>query len=622
MSNFINPYNFIPLGRERAKAYEEKGTLTGVIEYSLYTKTPLFIPNTSNNKTFQTGNVLDHKSYDFFSYTDLSDQSKTYEKEYFKPVIPGSEIRGMLRSNYEILTNSCMSVIDNDIILSKRTEETFLPALIKKNKNGTYDLYEAEDCLWRTEGENNNVDELDWKEEYNTRKCYRQKNYPEGCEVSFNKVKREGRCKPLAQMVSRKKGKEGMVGYVIKGEDGPKMNQKGEKHCCHIFQLKGKTPFSKRISLDTLDKVLQEYKKKGEHEYKEYQEELEKFKKSRNEKYFPVYYSKIDRRLMLSPACITREIYQNKLKDMIKSFGSCTEKGNLCPACALFGTLGDHFQVSSRIRFSDLSSNCEENVSACYDKIITLLPLSTPKLNNMEFYLQRPEKAWFWTYDYYIDSNGKTIPYQPQINGRKFYWHQIGVTLPRGVEKNNQNITIRPVKKGIIFTGKLYFQKLTEEELKTLLWLLNTGDNGLLKEKKHGYKLGTAKPLGLGSVAMSVDQVRLREVYVDRKNHTIHMEDNIKYKTFGEEENFDPKVVEYFKIMTSFEAVDGEKVCYPILNGKNRAETKGYEWFVKNHKKYNRKKHKLANMTNKRNEMLFGEYMKAMEPELQRVDLF
>ena len=46
MAKFINPYNFIPIGSKKS-GNAGKGELSGVIHYSVLTKTPLFIPNTA-----------------------------------------------------------------------------------------------------------------------------------------------------------------------------------------------------------------------------------------------------------------------------------------------------------------------------------------------------------------------------------------------------------------------------------------------------------------------------------------------------------------------------------------------------------------------------------------------
>ena len=113
MRGFVNPYNFIRFPKEKAKAYEDTDIHTGVIEYTVTTKTPLFIPNSSSDHAFKESEVKDHKSYDFFSYTEL-ETDRTYDNEYHVPVIPGSEIRGVVRQVYETLTDSCMGILNVD----------------------------------------------------------------------------------------------------------------------------------------------------------------------------------------------------------------------------------------------------------------------------------------------------------------------------------------------------------------------------------------------------------------------------------------------------------------------------------------------------------------------------
>ena len=79
MERFVNPYNFIKFPEEKAQAYTEEDWHTGIIEYSITTKTPLFIPNSSSEKAFKaTDNAQEpeHKSYDFFSYTELSEEER------------------------------------------------------------------------------------------------------------------------------------------------------------------------------------------------------------------------------------------------------------------------------------------------------------------------------------------------------------------------------------------------------------------------------------------------------------------------------------------------------------------------------------------------------------------
>lgn len=635
---FINPYNFFPLGKKRAVTEELAGEkLTGVIEYSLLTKTPLFIPDTNNDKVFPT-TVEEHKSYDFFTYTNRVGCTGTYENDRKKPVIPGSEIRGMLRANYEILTNSCMSVLDTDKILSRRSSQTFEAGLLRRNADNTYDLLKATDCLWRTKGPNNPKDEQRWKTEYGGRKCYIQKDFREGQKVYFSYVKRSaernGRsflCKPLAMCVSTEKcDKSKTEGYLIKGEASPKTRT--EKHCCHIFTLEGAGKIEqKNISIKVLQRSLDKYCQNNSDSYKEYAEQWNKFTMGDGEKanrYFPVYYSKLTKDteyVMLSPACITREIFKNQLREVAAEYKSC-EESPFCPACSLFGTMGKQTVVSSRIRMTDLISSEED----CYDSIITLPELGSPKINNMEFYLQRPCDAVFWTYDYYTDQNGKIHLWDnPRLNGRKFYWHQLNLKIPEDVKHTNRNKTIRPVKKGIKFKGKIFFNGITKRELSELLWLINCGDKKEIGKKNYGYKLGAAKPLGFGSVALDVDVVKIRNI-IKNEGGVSYQEEVLEERgqTFWSDEclarEIQEEILPMFRIMTQFDYLKDKKISYPMTKEqleKSDYVQNGYEWFTQNHYFYDNRKRRKKNISSKREEMRFREYMEAMSPELRSISL-
>ena len=150
---------------------------------------------------------------------------------------------------------------------------------------------------------------------------------------------------------------------------------------------------------------------------------------------------------------------------MLKEHKSCDCKDSLCPACALFGTLGKSFQVASRLRFSDAYltgdslEKYNDDPASLYENVVTLSPLSSPKLNNMEFYLKKPDDAWFWTYDYYIDSKGEVHVAQGELNGRKFYWHNMNPKLD-DQEVNALNTTVRPVSTGVQFRGRLFFDSV------------------------------------------------------------------------------------------------------------------------------------------------------------------
>ena len=76
------------------------------------------------------------------------------------------------------------------------------------------------------------------------------------------------------------------------------------------------------------------------------------------------------------------------------------------------------------------------------------------------------------------------------------------------------------------FTGKVYFDEISEKQLNQLLYILMYTSDG-----KHGYKLGTGKPLGLGSVELNVEDpsdVSIR-MFSESGYRSTHKEDLEKY---------------------------------------------------------------------------------------------
>jgi CRISPR/Cas system CSM-associated protein Csm3 (group 7 of RAMP superfamily) len=98
------------------------------------------------------------------------------------------------------------------------------------------------------------------------------------------------------------------------------------------------------------------------------------------------------------------------------------------------------------------------------------------------------------------------------LRGRKFYlhqpnWSQGANAAWRSSDRDNQNRSIKDwVKPGTKFTAKIQVTNLNEAELGALLWLLNLGSDG-----NHFLKIGGGKPLGFGSVKVTVKNLDLRD---------------------------------------------------------------------------------------------------------------
>ncbi|OPY65763.1 MAG: RAMP superfamily protein [Syntrophorhabdaceae bacterium PtaU1.Bin034] len=124
---FIKPYDKVDrVSRLTGHDRFRQGRITGRITCTLKTLTPLIIPDSEGIQTDATG----HKMCKFFSVAG-------------KPMIPGSEIRGMISSVYEALTNSCFRVFDEEKYLTRRVQpkkgaksSELVPGIIVWGQNG------------------------------------------------------------------------------------------------------------------------------------------------------------------------------------------------------------------------------------------------------------------------------------------------------------------------------------------------------------------------------------------------------------------------------------------------------------------------------------------------------
>lgn len=621
---FVNPYIFYP-GPDEKTSYEEykdkKEYLTGKITVEIKTKTPLFIPHSGTEKTFKVPNAPEeHKSYDFFTYSEAREGMPLSEKNAAKPVIPGSEIRGMVRSVYEALTDSCFSAVNEDALLYKRTNDYYKPALIWKERSGRY--YLMTDAEVRS-----------YKLNFN--KMNGLEGLKDGQKVLVSIELKDGRTKTIPPFkvtdISKQKRDKLKEGFLIKGESGPS-GLKNEKNNYIVISPQPVTasrgnaktvPVSlSKESLDSLEHILSSYKdervnkhmKKGHKGYQDYAEAWKAFKEG-NEGYFPVYASKVGAAgryyYYLSPACITKEAYQNTIGKILGNHGNlkpCSDPSDLCPACSLFGMAAKNGTKASSIRFADAkcAMKTDGDYSSCYMNPVTLQELSQPKVSSTEFYLLRPEDAAFWTYDYKVvyDKDGKSklelCGNEVNIAGRKFYWHSKVDESDKAffpqVKANERNKTVRPVKSNITFTEDIYFDRISRTQLDQLLMILN-----ISREGKWGYKLGSGKPLGLGSITMNVTGCDIRMIGMDEESRSI-VYSSQKYEDYFMEKMpvFDPERESYEQFhfeknnvdlllrIADFHAADGFTVTYPVTQAQLRAVqrgkalTEGFKWSVAN----------------------------------------
>ncbi|MBW2030883.1 MAG: TIGR03986 family CRISPR-associated RAMP protein, partial [Deltaproteobacteria bacterium] len=178
----------------------------------------------------------------------------------------------------------------------------------------------------------------------------------------------------------------------------------------------------------------------------------------------------------------------------------CKNPDTLCPACRVFGWVwdsppkeADRVAYAGRVRFSHgvLTHSAAELPET------TLAILSTPKPTTTPFYLLNSEGQPDATVNY--DTDGA------RLRGRKFYRYQ-GQANPDEYQRNeasDQNRTVRStLLPGATFTFTLDFENLAPLELGALLYALEL-------EEGMFHRLGYAKPLGFGSVKVTVESVQI-----------------------------------------------------------------------------------------------------------------
>ncbi len=516
----VNPYNFVRLGNGVKRNSVKKGDNTGVIRCRLITRTPLSIPD----MPLSTGGPKEHKVSGFIKVDG-------------NPIIPGSEIKGVIRSAYETLSNSCLSVNNNNI-LSARSSAVRNPGILRYEADGWH-LYEASEK------------KLPYGYHHNECECNEPNTF-------------------IRQWMNHK---------YVKGPDGKSRPLRKEGKIEVSYQF---TTSFKEIHVKNLADSVSDYNEAcRKYASNENEKKLSKYIVYADEiinKCYTVYYQNYSADgqnfVYLSPARISRSVFRKKVDDLLGEYRHCTDPDNLCDACRLFGMIGDgknkgsnnkKSAVSSRVRFCDAVI---EN-SPKY-KTATLKELSGPKISSVEFYSQAKNMNSLWTYDY----DGVSL------NGRKYYFHHDNNDYSTD-ERTNRNMTTELIDKGAVFSFDIFFENITDRELKELVWVLAIGENN--PDGKQMHKIGHGKPLGLGSVKITVDSVKKRTF---DSESLVYSEENISPEELLSENPFDENA-DYFRDfmnITDFTYLNGKKVAYPYgeENKNGKCSTGTLTWFKAN----------------------------------------
>jgi len=562
---FLNPYNFVrPLPENKSKDEDKVDIkllgrcappphdrfigLTGKITCELTARTPLFISDSEFVKDHRSG----HKSYRFFRLDN-------YGKEEY--TIPSTSLRGMLRSVFEAVTNSCFSVFEGGLLGKREHPEKYntgtlmagfiiqipakdneKPGIIRKMN--FYKLphsmfvryknrpdYNGKKVLVKID--NNSIKEI---------KEYTQEDHSDKYTVGYLKTSGEG--------LPGKKRNE----YVFI-DDGSAEDYELPYGTYHNYIIANKNNrFQNTKSLKIGDTI-----------------------------WFRALANKVTE---LGFSQIYRKPFKRSINDLLGQFSHpCSCYDNLCPACRLFGWAAQNPQEdATKVSYAGRIKISHAKITRCNGVLaeFPLAILSTPKPTTTFFYLLENGKP-----DFNVNYNSPAA----QLRGRKFYRH-LNVAeeqefIRTDKKKDDQNRTVRDaLKPGAKFSFDIEFENLAPVELGALLWSIEM-------EEDMFHKLGLAKPLGFGSVKLGVKKIKILKT---RERYSSIVDDG--WKTVGSEKKrnwiktFKAAMEEkYDKNFDSLENVRDLKailsstelpVHYPRSSETPDPDGRNFQWFMNN----------------------------------------
>ncbi|MEG3755227.1 TIGR03986 family type III CRISPR-associated RAMP protein [Psychromonas arctica] len=527
------PYHFVPLSKwiympnwahlvSHDHPFEDG--VSGIIEYTLTNKTPLCVGAEQVKGSDKISEVK-------WARTPSNDPNKLGT-----PVIPGSSLKGMIRSVLEIASFGKFNAIDDqhfsfrDIsskshylkdIITKKGNEVQAGWIKYDEENNTWHFSESDVCKLKHESINQALKKKIYNNDTSIEKYEKVKlsteytaniSEPKGVQMNrwadeFNKGKTVGHCvftnKRILGKGSPSDYEFSYFFYNKKTQNKISVNSQVQ----HLFN--NHRSITAIIDNDEIDQV--EYLQKH----------------ANPEHGIPVFALKKDSEIhSLGFARMPRVSYQNGTQDLVKAHNQAhSADAYFDMAELMFGTLRDKaLSLKSRITFSDASLTTSEHRSTSNSVI-----LSSPKATFLGGYIQQNSSEKYNDYD-----NNKSI-----LSGWKRYpiKDEFKENETSTIKTNKVKSKLEMLEAGSEFSGRVVFHNLKQEELSALLWCLTLGNSDF-----NYHSLGHGKPLGAGATQFKISDksfykentkkesecIKLAEIVNDFEQHMnrVHYKEN------------------------------------------------------------------------------------------------
>lgn len=589
-----NPYNFIPFDTPMKEAGAVSGfssfqNINGSITCKLTSETPLLI-------------------------AQLIDKGPSEKLQFYKEgdtyIIPGSSLKGMLRSVLEAVTNSCFSIFDGTKLdyrhttIAKKLKAGMIISMPHNNNFGEIRLMER-GWIAMDNKKNKVVGIVGGKEK--TEKTFNLAVVPASTKsggevwVSYEKIEK---------YITQRRGKR----VEIKGEfylitDISAFQKKG--YVKGIYKITGKSIENKkreRVFFYPTDEVRYKFSSQEEKDYNYIiEQQFDRWSKLDNssKNYFDfreqgelrehtlVYFEPEEdekKAKNISRVEVPRIRYEKSRQDLLpRAYHKCTDRENLCAACKLFGFVEGENSMAGRISISDAKLVTTPLVASA---AIPMKVLATPHPTSYNFYLRDPnDLTTVRNYDgcKIEDNKGKIRESDiddVELRGRKFYYHHpdstdqsyYKVNPQHDIPKSQYNLAI-PLLKDNVFEFEVRFRNLSKFDLGLLLYCLSLED-----DLRH--KLGMGKPIGFGTVRIEIKSLFIDEIPFQ------------KYKTFDftlpdvkeKQQEYKDYFKDQVKVLTGrdFNSFRNIAAIKTLLATTQMTKTlaypspKGYKWYMEN----------------------------------------
>lgn len=559
---FLNPYNFVRflnkprpdrhvLGDCLPLPHDRYIGLSGRIVCEAKTLTPLFVSDT--HAVTGDPNQSDHKVYRFFEVDG-------------EPLLPGSSLRGMIRSVFETITNSCLGVFQEDerpMEYRVSNAVSMIPARVLEVNNGA--LLEKLDgyasCPWQRLPRLVSLAAAGpdaYPPQVKRRKGEQVISYDRDRSQLPPDARDGMRVAALIRLVQWGNGRGARSAYqaehVVPAPAHDSLPRKSD--CQKVFgwlHLTGPNIENKRyervffrwndtapeppepgsLPQSVLERVtwevVEEYNKHLEGYWDRLGDKVEQLEKhnrrwpsptadlpqpsmfvKKDSRLCPgdlVYIVKWEEKTYLRPVSMPRLPYRHTRQSLLPPHvRHCTKPEKLCPACRMFGWVsGDEAEdVLPMGSWTAYTGRVRVSDGAQVQRG-SRWPQERTTLGILS--APKPSATPF----YLLASDGRPDPLitydtgDARLRGRKFYRRHRSLSDEafRFIEPDSQNRTVRNVvDKGAVFCFVVEFENLAPLELGALLYALEL-------EEGMAHRLGYGKPFGFGSVTLSIVHLEL-----------------------------------------------------------------------------------------------------------------